>query len=115
MNDMTSSITSVSPRSARTKYNCTSIYFLPYPRAEYPFTSATLPKNLTQNKMATLDELSQHRNWFRGDPNLPFTPLVEAYMADSLDLPTTVSKIVQPVNEAWSSGDASTSPLSSLL
>lgn len=60
--------------------------------------------------MATLDELSQHRNWFRGDPDLPFTPLVEAYMADEIDLSTTVSKIVQPVNEAYSSGDASTFP-----
>jgi len=60
--------------------------------------------------MATLDELSQHRNWFRGDPDLPFTPLVEAYMADEIDLPTTVSKIVQPVNEAYSSGDASAFP-----
>ncbi|OJJ87128.1 DUF3632 domain-containing protein [Aspergillus glaucus CBS 516.65] len=55
--------------------------------------------------MTTLDELSQHRNWFRGSPDFPFTPLVEAYMADEIDLPTAVSKIVQPVNEAYSSGD----------
>ncbi|ODM22334.1 hypothetical protein SI65_03180 [Aspergillus cristatus] len=60
--------------------------------------------------MATLDELSQHRNWFRGDPDLPFTPLVEAYVADEIDLQTTVEKIVKPVNEAYSSGDGNKPP-----
>lgn len=60
--------------------------------------------------MATLDELSQHRNWFRGSPDFPFTSLVEAYMVDETDLPTTVSKIVKPVDEAYSSGDASAFP-----
>lgn len=59
--------------------------------------------------MTTIDELAPNRNWFRGNPELPFTALVDAYMADSLDLPTTVTKIVQPVNEKYSSSDAGTS------
>ena len=56
--------------------------------------------------MATIDELASSRNWFRGDPNLPFTAVLDAYMADSLDLPTTVTKLAQPINEKYSSGDA---------
>lgn len=56
--------------------------------------------------MATLDELAPSRNWFCGDPNLPFTPLLDAYMAGSQDLSGTVDGIVKPVNENYSSGDA---------
>ena len=55
--------------------------------------------------MATIDELALSHNWFRGNPELPFTALVDAYMADSLDLSTAVTKIVQPVNKKYSSGD----------
>lgn len=55
--------------------------------------------------MATIDELALAHNWFRGNPELPFTALVDAYMADSLDLSTAVTKIVQPVNKKYSSGD----------
>ena len=61
--------------------------------------------------MATIDELASSRNWFRGDPKLPFTAVVDDYLCESLDLPTAVTKIVQPVNEQYTSGDQDTESL----
>lgn len=61
--------------------------------------------------MATIDELASSRNWFRGDSKLPFTAVVDGYLSESLDLPTAVTKIVQPVNEQYTSGDQDTESL----
>lgn len=65
----------------------------------------TLQQRVNHNTMATIDELASSRNWFRGDSKLPFTAVVDGYLSDSLDLPTAVTKIVQPVNERYTSGD----------
>lgn len=58
-----------------------------------------------QDEAKQIDAIAEKEGWFRGDPDGPIYPTVEAYMRGSLDLNTTVEKLAVPIEEQFSSAD----------
>lgn len=60
----------------------------------------------TQDEAGQIDAIAEKQGWFRGDPDEPIYPTVQAYMRDSLDLSIVVEKLAMPIEEQFSTADS---------
>lgn len=65
-----------------------------------------LPPNVASlNEPEQIDAMAEKRGWFRGAPDGAMYPTVVAYMEGSLDLESTVKRLVEPINQEYSTAD----------
>ena len=61
--------------------------------------------DITPSEVDQIDAIAEVRGWFRPEPDLNAYKSAKAYMNGTLDLPNTVSRLISPIDEAYSTAN----------
>lgn len=63
------------------------------------------PDVATLGEPEQIDAMAEKRGWFRGDPDEAMYPTIIAYMESSINLDSTVKRLVEPINREYSTAN----------